>query len=130
MASTSLQVYRNRPVDDGSGWQLCGKNLNNFDATSFTTVVVCLSGVSGGATWRSAGNKLIEPGESIRLDATCPAGGLLLSSGGFAALEPEIYAYSNNRSFQEPNVWTSTFLNPTDDDGVIDLTINCLELWP
>lgn len=111
-----------------TGWQVVGKNHNNFQPTSFTAQAVCLSGVSGGSYRAEHNNQKLAAGQEVRIDANlCPVG-TLLSMGGFRNFNT-VYARGSHRSFQDSTKWSSTFVNQSTQDAWVYQDNTCLELW-
>jgi hypothetical protein len=123
-----LHPSGSNPMSNATEWQVCAKNQNNFQSTTLRPYAVCLSGVSGGATRVWSGQQILQPGSERLMQLSCPSG-LLMSSGGYAHAS-HAYARGSHRSFQEPSLWSATFVNQGTTQAAIGMTTTCLELWP
>ena len=128
VGNTSLHASGSMPMANATDWQICGKNQNNFESTTFRPYALCLSGVSGGATRVWSGQQAVEPGNERLMQLGCPSG-LLMSSGGYGQ-STYAYARANSRSFQDANLWSTTFVNQGTSRAYVGMTATCLELWP
>jgi hypothetical protein len=125
--STPLHAAASTSMADAREWQICGKNQNNFQSTTFTPHALCVSGVSGGAHRAWSGQQPLDPGNERVMQLGCSSG-LLMSSGGYTQAT-FIYARANHRSFQDANLWSTTFVNQGTARGYVGMTATCLELW-
>ena len=118
---------------NGTSWNVCAKNTDFFQSTTFQAFVTCLKGVSGSASAATSLSTTVNANTVKRIDSPPCATGLLLGSGGFRLTSSGVQALptASSRSFQEPSKWSAFVFNP-DTSLSVNVTVSgiCLNLSP